>query len=228
MYAARQKSHKESIQYDTLKAKNLLIELYTDNLNSISILASILATLAFTGMNNPFDDQYHDGAISPYGYGYFLCFAISLVLSMLVMSLSVVAALYGPQLALLGHCGDEVDKAIIYMRDKQRDIVKYGALGVVMLFLGGACQAMENLVPELAYWVSLILFAGLGMIYILTHDEVYSLSIGTVSTFHHDDGDGGVGETVASNEFTHIGITKETTEKSYLREEQDIDHVGRF
>ena len=82
--------------------------------------------------------------------------------------------------------------------------------------------------PELAYWVSLILFAGLGMIYILTHDEVYSLSIGTVSTFHHDDGDGGVGETVASNEFTHIGITKETTEKSYLREEQDIDHVGRF
>ena len=179
MFRANERTLRASMNKDIAEIESQMIRLYTDNLNSIGIQASILATLAYSGINNPFDEQFHYGNGSDemwfLGYGCNISFMISLIFSLLIMSNTVIAALYGPQLSLLGKSKLAVENAADYMRKKQGFILKCGGIAVAFFMTGCLFQSFENLELNLAIVLAIILLVGLYLQFDSTHEAYFTL-----------------------------------------------------
>ena len=166
-------------------------------------------------------------------YGYNISFTVSLVCSLLVMSNTVIAALYGPQLSLLGKSKLSVENAADYMRKKQTFILKCGGVAVAAFLVGCIFQTFENLEFHLALILTLVLIAGLYFQFESTHEAYFTLYLINRSA----------AEEAADNERVNdgmihtdrLGSTRSWKGKEMLRAltgyesiRRDINHLSDF
>ena len=74
-----------------------------------------------------------------------------------------------------GHQKESVEEAAVYMRRKQADILRCGAVSITMLFFGGMFQAIENLSDDLACAIIFLFAVGIYMFYQSTREAKYLL-----------------------------------------------------
>jgi hypothetical protein len=134
MFLANERLLAANMKKEVLDVEAQMISLYTNNLNSIGIQAALVASLAFTALNNVYQQAEISNTFLAYGYN--ASYTICLISAIIVMSHTTVASMFGPKKALLGTHKDSVFLASEYMRREQAYVLKMGSMSVSMLFVG--------------------------------------------------------------------------------------------
>ena len=134
MFLANERLLAASMRKEVLNVEAQMIQLYTNNLNSIGIQSALIASLAFTALNNVY--QQSEISNTSLAYAYNISYSACLISSIIVMSQTIVASMFGPKKALLGVNKDSVFRASEYMRSVQGYVLRMGSVSVVMLFIG--------------------------------------------------------------------------------------------
>jgi len=89
-----------TVHKQVLEVESQMIALYSTNLSSIGTQSALLAGLAFTALNNVYQQNVIKSDWLAYGYNG--SYTICLISALMVMSHTVIASMFGPKRALTG------------------------------------------------------------------------------------------------------------------------------
>lgn len=163
MYFAEEKRLYTSVDQQILSSQYQLITLYTNNLCTVAIQASVIAGLSYAALNNIYEMSIVSNSIL--AYGYHAAYTISLVCSLLVTAQATVASMFGPKKALLANSKEAVYMSSKYMRNVQSSVLRYGGVAIALLFIGSILQAFDSVVTPLACILFVIFCFGFYILY---------------------------------------------------------------
>lgn len=136
---------KANLAKGVLEIQLALIQLYTDNLNSIGTQAALLASFAFTGITST---PYPQAGLvkNIMEFFYFGCMALSFGTALFALSQATVVTTYGPAMALSGNNAASVKTSAGHMKLQQDFVFKVGFICISSFFVAaiGLTWARRN------------------------------------------------------------------------------------
>ena len=100
MYRASKKLLMASVKKEVMDVECQMVNLYSTNLTAIGTQSALIAGLAFTALNNVYQqDEISSDWLS---YVYNSTYTACLIASLIVMTHTIIASMYGPKRALIG------------------------------------------------------------------------------------------------------------------------------
>jgi hypothetical protein len=134
MIAGDKNKLKASLTQGVLQIQGLLIELYGSNLNTLASQSALLAAFSFTGYTEATVNRTKLNDVLAYPF-YFIN-AITVVVSLFIVSQATLVSIFGPTLALNGNSAEAVQTAVNHMEEQQYFILKLACVSVTTLFIG--------------------------------------------------------------------------------------------
>eukprot|EP01036_Dinobryon_divergens_P024595 gene24595-33063_t len=148
MIAANKRYLKANLTQGVLGIQTNLINLYSSNLSAIATQAALISGFSFTAVLIAPNYIDYEGIVL--SYFYYACFTLCLVAALFVLTVSTVANVFGPTMALKGSTDDSVKMAANKMMSVQIQVLQVAAISISALFLGACLLSWSNYPPGIA------------------------------------------------------------------------------
>jgi hypothetical protein len=136
----------------------LLVDLYSTNLNSCGVQSSVIASIMYASLaSTSLKDGYLNDEVRWLSGLYYGLSIVSLTASMSCVILCTIAAVYGPWLALTGESNEVIIKAVLEMKKTQQFVFYMGCFAMVTFLTSVMAYMYSNFQEGVATMVTVML-----------------------------------------------------------------------